>query len=104
MKARIIGGRVGYGIVIGSRLRITPQVGLGGLTVKSDNATGNALCMTLGCRVDFAVASFFGINLTPEGQFALSKGDVFKQLTSASSKVKGWGTGGGARLGLYFCF
>ena len=104
VKARIFGGRVGYGITVASRLRITPQVGIGGLTVKSDNITGNALCATVGCRVDFAVAPFFGINLTPEGQFALSKKDVYKQLSSVSSKAKGWGTGGGVRLGFYFCF
>lgn len=102
LKPRIFGLRLGYGITIGSRLRITPQVGAGALTVKSDNVTGSALCATVGCRVDYAIAPFFGINLTPEGQFAVSKKDVFTQLSNASSKVKGWGTGGGARIGLYF--
>lgn len=102
--ARIFGGRVGYGIIVGSRLRITPQVGLGALTVKSDNITANALCATLGCRVEYAIAPYVGVSLTPEGQLAISKKDMFKQLSDCSSKVKGWGTGGGARLGVYVFF
>ena len=102
--ARIFGGRVGYGIIVGSRLRITPQVGLGALTVKSDNITANALCATLGCRVEYAIAPCVGVSLTPEGQLAISKKDMFKQLSDCSSKVKGWGTGGGARLGVYVFF
>ena len=104
LKARCFGGRIGYGITVGSRLRITPQVGIGALTVESDNITANALCATLGCRVEYALAPFFGISLTPEGQFAISKKDVFKELSTVSSKVKGWGTGGGARIGIYLFF
>ncbi|MBP5771620.1 MAG: PEGA domain-containing protein [Bacteroidaceae bacterium] len=104
LKARLFGGKVGYGITVGSRLRITPQVGLGALSVTSDHITASALCATLGCRIDYALTSFFGVNLTPEGQFALSKKDVFKQISEQSSKVKGWGTGAGARIGVYLYF
>ena len=104
LKATLIGGKIGYGITIGNRLRITPQVGAASLTVKSDDITATALCATIGCRVDYALTSFLGLNLTPEGQFAVSKKDVFTQLSDLSSKVKGWGTGFGARLGLYFYF
>lgn len=104
LKATLIGGKVGYGFAIGSRLRITPQVGLGALNVKSDGITANALSTTIGCRVDYAITSFLGINLTPEGQFAVSKKDVFTQLSELSSKVKSWGTGAGVRLGIYFFF
>lgn len=104
LKANLLGGRVGYGINVGSRLRITPQVGAASLTVKGGDITATALCATLSCRIDFALTSFLGVNLTPEGQFALSKKDVFKQLSDLSSKVKGWGTGAGARIGFYFYF
>lgn len=104
LKATLVSGKVGYGFAIGNRLRITPQVGLGALAVKSDGITANALCTTIGCRVDYALTSFLGINLTPEGQFAVSKKDVFTQLSDLSSKVKGWGTGAGVRLGIYFFF
>ena len=103
LKATIIGGRLGYGFAVGSRWRITPQIGCGALTVKSDDVTATAFCATIGCRVDYALTSFLGINLTPEGQFAVSKKDVFTQISDLSSKVNGWGTGGGVRIGLY-CF
>ena len=104
LKAKMIGGKLGYGIAVGSRLRITPQVGLASLSVKSDNIGSSALCATVGCRVDYALTSFLGINLTPEGQFAVSKKDVFTQLSDISTKVKGWGTGAGVRLGFYVFF
>jgi hypothetical protein len=104
LKATLIGGRVGYGIIVGSKLRITPQVGAASLTAKSDNITATALCATVGCRIDYALTSFLGVNLTPEAQFAVSKKDVFTQVTDISSKVKGWGTGAGARIGLYLYF
>lgn len=100
----LIGGRVGYGITVGPRLRITPQVGAASLTVKGDNITATALCATVGCRIDYALTPVLGVNLTPEGQFAVSKKDVFTQISDLSSKVKGWGTGAGARLGLYLYF
>lgn len=104
LKPSMLGLKVGYGIAVGSRLRITPQVGLGSLSVKSDDISTSALCATVSCRVDFALTGFMGLNLTPEGQFALSKKDVFNRLSDLSSKVKGWGTGGGVRLGVYFYF
>lgn len=104
LKATLLGGRVGYGIIVGSKLRFTPQVGAASLTVKGDEMTATALCATVGCRVDYALTSFLGINLTPEGQFAVSKKDVFTQISDFSSKVKGWGTGAGVRLGLYLYF
>lgn len=104
LKATLLGGRVGYGITINPRLRITPQVGAASLTVKGGDITATALCATLGCRIDYALTSFLGVNLTPEGQFVLSRKDVFKQLSDLSSKVKGWGTGVGARIGIYLYF
>lgn len=104
LKATLLGGRVGYGITVNPRLRITPQVGAASFTVKGGDITATALCATLGCRIDYALTSFLGVNLTPEGQLALSMKDVFKQLSDLSSKVKGWGTGAGARIGLYFYF
>lgn len=104
LKPLLIGGRVGYGITVSPKLRITPQVGMASLTAKSDNITASALCATLGCRIDYALTPFLGVNFTPEGQFTVSKKDVFTQISECSSKVKGWGTGAGARIGLYLYF
>ena len=102
------GFKVGYGIIVGSKLRFTPQIGVGSLTVKSTNSgstlTGTALCGSVGVRSEYAFASNFGISLTPEMQFALSQKDVFKKIAETSSKVKGWATGFNARIGFYVYF
>lgn len=104
LSGTMFGGKVGYGFIIGTRLRITPQVGLGSLSIKGNDVSTNVLCATVGVRFEYAIAPNFGVSLTPEGNFAVSKKDMFDSMTSASSKIKGWGTGANARLGLYLYF
>lgn len=100
----MFGGKVGYGFIIGTRLRITPQVGLGSLSVKGNEVSTNVLCATAGMRFEYAIAPNFGVSLTPEGCFAVSKKDMFDSITAASSKIKGWATGANARIGVYVFF
>ena len=100
----LIGGKVGYGFIIGTRMRITPQVGLGSLSITGNEVSTNVLCATAGVRFEYAIVPNFGVSLTPEGCFVVSKKDLFDSLTSASSKIKGWGTGANVRLGLYLYF
>lgn len=104
IKATSFGGKVGYGIVIGTRLRITPQVGMVYIYTDTPYIDATAWAATVGARVDYALTSFLGVTLAPEGQFAIKKGEVFSQLSSLSSKVKKWGTGAGVRVGIYFYF
>ena len=101
---QLLSFRVGYGIVSGSRLRFTPQIGAGSLTVSGNEITGTAICGFIGVRGEFAFSSIIGLSLAPEYQFAVSKKDVYKQLSEVSSKIKGWGNGFNARLGLYLYF
>ena len=98
------GGRVGYGIIIGTRMRLTPQVGAMAVSVKDNLIATNALCATVGLRFEYAVAEHFGVSATGEGCFAVSKKDTFKQLEAISGKVKGWATGGNLRIGAYVNF
>ena len=100
----LLGGKIGYGIIVGTKIRFTPQVGIGSLNVKGGDISTNVLCATAGVRCEYVVASNFGISLAPEGNFALSKKDTFDSLSSASSKIKGWGTGANVRLGFYLYF
>ena len=79
-------------------------VGLGSLSVKGSQISTNVLCATAGVRVEYAIAPNFGVSLTPEGCFAVSKKDMFDSMTAASSKIKGWATGANARLGVYVYF
>ena len=104
VKPMCFGGRVGYGIIIGTRMRLTPQVGAMAVSVKDNLIATNALCATVGLRFEYAVAEHFGVSATGEGCFAVSKKDTFKQLEAISGKVKGWATGGNLRIGAYMNF
>ena len=100
----MFGLKLGYGIKVSPTIRITPQLGVGVLNVKGDDVGSSAICATAGARIEIALGKNFGICLTPEGQFAVSKKDVFKNLEEASSKIKGWGTGGNLRAGVFVKF
>ena len=100
----MFGLKLGYGIKVSPTIRITPQLGVGVLNVKGDDVGSSAICATAGARIEIALGKNFGICLTPEGQFAVSKKGVFKNLEEASSKIKGWGTGGNLRAGVFVKF
>lgn len=104
ISAMMFGAKLGYGIKAGSSVRVTPQLGAGVLNVSGDNVGSSAVCATVGVRVEIALGKSFGISLTPEGQFAVSKKDVFKALEEASGKIKGWGTGANLRVGVFVKF
>jgi hypothetical protein len=98
------GARLGYGIVLGTRLRVTPQAGVGALSVRSDKLAASALTVSLGARCEYAFSKFAGLSLTPEYSLAVSKSPVFEQIAAASSRAAGWANGFNVRLGVYFYF
>jgi hypothetical protein len=55
-------------------------------------------------RVYIALAKSFGISITPEYAFALSKGEGFKILSDVSSTIKNYGEGFNAKLALVLTF
>lgn len=100
-----LGGRVGYGFIIGTRLRITPQVGFGIAMIKGNEGTScNASFASIGAKVDFAIVNHFGVSLTPEYDIAVSKSKTFKTIEPFASKTKGWASGFNCRIGLYVFF
>lgn len=98
------GGKVGYGFVLGTRFRLTPQVGAGVVSITSDNISSSVITASVGLRCECALFGHLGVSITPEYTFAVSKKDVFKQLEAVSSGIKGWGSGFNARVGLYLYF
>ena len=96
-----LGGKVGYGINVAKKFRITPQIGAGSLKMSD---LSNVLSATIGIQVEYFISSNFGISLNPEANFAVKKDDNFEQVSALSSKMKGWGNGFNARLGLFVCF
>lgn len=98
------GGKVGYGFVLGTRFRLTPQVGAGVVSITSDNISSSVITASVGLRCECALFGHLGVSITPEYTFAVSKKDVFKQLEAVSSGIKGWGSGFNVRVGLYLYF
>ena len=104
VSALAFGARLGYGIILGSRFRITPQLGAGVLNVMGDQLRANALTASVAVRCECALAGCLGISVTPEYTQAVSKKPVFEKLSAVSSAVKGWGSGFNARLGIHLYF
>ena len=95
-----VGGKMGVGVILGRRFRITPQVGVGIAVIQSDNILTNSINALGAIRFECALTKYIGISLTPEYAYAVKKGDVYKQLTEVSSVHKGC-EGFGLRVGLY---
>jgi hypothetical protein len=95
------GARVGYGFTTSSRFQVTPQLGLlftkvaesGGRT-QVDGA--HVLSGTIGARLYLHAFSHFGISLTPEYAFPMSKSTGYKILSDRG--INQYGTGFNATL------
>ena len=113
-KPLYIGGRLGYSFIVGTKLRITPQVGTGILMLKGtkvangvyDPQTTDGYCIPgiVGARVDFAIAPSVAISVTPSYSFAIMESKLYSQLSPASKAINGYANGISASAGLCFFF
>lgn len=113
-KPLYVGGRLGYGFIVGTRLRITPQVGAGIVMIKgtkvsdgvSDPKTTDGYCIPglVGARIDFAVAPSVAICVMPNYSFSIMESKLYSQLSPASKTIKGYANGVSASAGLCFFF
>lgn len=110
-----LGGSVklGYGIRVHNRIRLTPQVGCQYVTLKESTDGGimdfdytygsasegsiadgaNAASLALGLRCDFAVGGCFGLSITPEYLVGVKKSEGYEVLAGLSSKIKSFSEG-----------
>ncbi|MDO4801524.1 MAG: PEGA domain-containing protein [Prevotellaceae bacterium] len=113
-KPTYMGAKLGYGINLNNRLRITPKVGCGVTqlkgTIKQDNGSkykpeeAYAIPLSIGCSLDFALTPWCAIFARPEISFAVSESDIYNNISQVSTKVKGYASGFNALAGLYFYF
>lgn len=96
------GIKIGYGVIIGARTRITPQLGICMVQISGDMLASDNIGMTLSARVEYALSQHCGISFTPEGQFAVSKDETANALIETSSKIKNILSGISAKIGFYF--
>ncbi|MCM1491575.1 MAG: hypothetical protein NC095_12245 [Muribaculum sp.] len=123
---RPIGGniKIGYGIGIGERIRITPQIGLQYITLKekgdSEFTTGeysdlpqlyheaadgsHSIGASVGARFSIYLFSHIGLSVTPEYTKGVKQSDGFKALSEVSSKIKKYGEGFGCNINLTISF
>lgn len=113
-KPSFIGGKVGYAFYLGRPFRITPQVGVGVVSLKgtekqeSDKAldakNGYALNASASVKIDYLILPWLGVGITPEYSIALSQSDLYERVADVSSKVDRFSKGFNVRLGAYVSF
>lgn len=102
--------KLGYGIPISTRFRLTPQVGANFTKLKENEdahsfADGaNVVSGLVSLRFSAAISKCFAVSLSPEVAFAMSKSDGYTELSAVSSTIKKWGEGFNVKLGLTVFF
>lgn len=106
-------GKVGYGIPVATRFRLTPQIGGGYLRLKERMqkntdivraAGSNVFCVLWDLRFSAVVAKHVGICVSPEYAVAVRKSNGYKALEKSSPKIKKWSDGLNVKLGLMLTF
>lgn len=98
----------GYGFSMGTRVRITPQLGVKFLkleeTVSNRSYTvadgANVWCGVGAVRCSVALGNVLKLSVTPEYTIALSKSNGFELLSQASPTIQDWSNGASVKLGL----
>lgn len=99
------GIKLGYGIITGPKLRITPQIGVGMLQMSGDDSiASDNYYMSVGARVEYALSDHVGLSATPEGLFTVCKDDAATALSDVSSKIKNMLDGVSLKIGIYYNF
>lgn len=99
-----LGAKLGWGVVLGTRMRVTPQVGASLVRISGSESSSYAAKGTVGVRADYVLTNHVGVAVSPEYGVALSKSSVFEMLSAVSSKVKAWGSGFNCTVGIHFYF
>lgn len=109
----LVSSKIGYGIAVGTRFRITPQLGINYLSLKESmqkesNVTpangSNVTSALFGVRFSAIITNHFGVSLSPEYSFGVGKSNGYKELETVSSKIKNWGQGFNVKFGLMVAF
>lgn len=105
----VIGGKIGYGFIVGTRFKFTPQIGIRLTKLSEEGETqhiksANCLSAGLALRAYCAITPNFGVALTPEYLMAASKSEGFKTLSDLTGKIRNWGEGFDVKLSAVLTF
>ena len=97
---------VGYGFIIGTRFRFTPQVGVNTIDYRGNQ--GNRCCAvtaSTGARIECIVANHLGICLAPRYVLPVYGSDNFIRISETLSQLNDYAAGGfNMNVGLYLYF
>ena len=110
-----VGGRIGWGIILGTRMKVTPMLGGGVIRlfgeptedsrVTSFNPSGCASVAGIGAlKIGIALTPFMELNIVPEYYYSLSKTEIYSALYDISPTIAGWSEGVKLNFGLGFFF
>lgn len=108
-----IGGRFGYGVMLYNRMRLTPQIGIGVVSIqgtKLNNGDTQGIEKSyvakavFAARFHYAITKYLGISITPEYGIALKKGDAYNSIAQVSNTVDKWSNGFNCKLGVNVFF
>lgn len=113
-KATTMGGRVGYGIILNTKMRLTPQAGIGVINIASaetynttssfDASKAYAVSASVGAKFEYALLNCIGVYAAPDISFAVKKSKYLEDMESVSSTIKGFASGFNCRIGLSLFF
>lgn len=104
-----VSGKVGYGIPLGTRCRITPQAGIVFLKTKEtmDKNAGitpvdgaYTVGGSLSLRFSVALIDNLALSLCPEYSLAIMKSKGYEKLSEISPKIKKWSEGVNIKFGI----
>lgn len=114
----VMGGKIGWGIICGTRFRITPQVGAYAIMLKetktSDTGStsegpvvvekGSCATVTAGARFMLGLTPHIGLAVTPEYMFNVAASPGYKLLREIDPDIKKWSDGFNLNMYLTFYF
>ena len=100
-----VSGKVGYGVSVGTRIRITPQTGINFIKLKESAGAAYAdgayaISGLASVRLSAAIINHLAISVSPEYDFGLYKSKGYTALSDVSPKIWDWCSGFFIKYGL----
>ena len=97
--------KMGYGFLLGHRMRLTPQAGAKITEFKGDDGSNTFVASATGSiTLEFGVVNHVALYLSPYVSVPVSKGEIMEKLMDVSDMASKYGKGAGASVGLSFYF
>ena len=106
-----VSGSLGYGFTL-DRLRLTPRVGAGVLTIVANAPSHPAaryqqtyvVSGSASLRAEYVLLPWLSVSLTPAYSFPIQRGEISQRLADYSSAIARWNNGPSLRIGISYNF